>query len=66
MKSKPTLYGLTQALITARALLSSTDKDDAEAYAAAKEHVRKAKENLRVFSYAQKPYLTPKGTVLRA
>lgn len=61
----PTLYGLMQAQESAQALLQATDKKDADAYASAKEALRKAKENLRVYAYRQKSHLTPKGTVLR-
>jgi hypothetical protein len=65
MNNKPTLFGLTAALTTAQDLFEAANKADLEAYTAAKESVRKAKENLRVFSYKQKGHLTAKGTVLR-
>jgi hypothetical protein len=67
MNNKPTLYGLMQALKSAQILhLAALRQGEAEGITTAKEHLRTARENLRVFSYRQKGHITPKGTVLRA
>jgi hypothetical protein len=66
MNNKPTLFGLMEAEKIAATLFQAADKKDEEAFTAAKEHLRKAKEHLRVFSYKQKGHVTAKGTVLRA
>ena len=66
MNNKPTMYGLQMAVQMASDLLATTDKSDLEATMQAKESLRKAKENLRIFSYKQKAHFTPNGRVIRA
>jgi hypothetical protein len=57
----PTLSGLNEAVKSAKLLLDSADKNDADAYASRKESLRKAKENLRVFIYRQKGRVSISG-----
>lgn len=65
MGNKTTLADLNSNLAIAQATLDGTDKTDLQAVIVAKEQVRKAREDLRIFSYKAHQALTPSGKVIR-
>lgn len=60
-----TLKGLNNAIDAAQSQLHHYHDGDPVVVEQLKEKLRKARENLRVFTYKAKPCLTPSGRVLR-